>query len=127
MYLLNLCYKEKIIINILLIIFMFHGCKNVDVEKPWNEGENLSLYIVTRTTSSIKIDGKLDELDWKNAVEAPLKNTLNGEEVPLKTTVKFLWDDIYLYVGFYCEDPDAWANYTKEDDYIKSIWLKISN
>lgn len=78
----------------------------------------LSSYTVTRTTGPITIDGKLDEADWIRAKEFTLTDTITGKSVPLKSTVKFLWDDQYLYVGFYCEDPDAWANYTKEDDKL---------
>ncbi|MDP2982685.1 MAG: carbohydrate-binding family 9-like protein [Candidatus Latescibacter sp.] len=78
----------------------------------------LSSYTVTRTTGQITIDGKLDEADWSRAKEFTLTDTNTGKPVPLKSTVKFLWDDQYLYAGFYCEDPDAWATYTKEDDKL---------
>ena len=27
-----------------------------------------------------------------------------------------LWDDKYLYLAYFCEDPDAWATFEKEDD-----------
>jgi len=112
---------------VLFAALIFTGCTQneiqieetaqaADLTKDYNEGEKLSSYTVTRTTAPISIDGKLDEADWQRAVEAPLKNTLNREEVPLKSTVKFLWDDTYLYVAFYCEDPDAWATLTEEDD-----------
>ena len=78
----------------------------------------LSSYTVTRTTGQITIDGKLDEADWSRAKEFTLTDTITGKPVPLKSTVKFLWDDQYLYAGFYCEDPDAWATYTQEDDKL---------
>lgn len=114
---------------VLFAALIFSGCTQNEIQiketsqsqvaeltKDYNEGENLSSYTVTRTTAPISIDGKLDEADWQRAVEAPLKNTLTREEVPLKSTVKFLWDDTYLYAAFFCEDPDAWATYTEEDD-----------
>ncbi len=75
----------------------------------------VSSYTVTRTTGAITVDGKLTEADWTNAVEAGMTNTLNGAPIPLKSTVKMLWDDTYLYVGFTFEDPDAWATITTED------------
>ncbi len=82
----------------------------------YNEGKNLSTYTVTRTTAPIKLDGRLDEADWKRASEFSLVETNTAGPVPLKSTVRMLWDDTYLYVGFFCEDPDAWATLTEEDD-----------
>ncbi len=76
----------------------------------------LSTYTVTRVAGKIAVDGKLDEADWARAREFTMTETNTGKPVPLKSTVKFLWDDQYLYAAFFCEDPDAWATYTKEDD-----------
>ena len=104
---------------------MFVACsentpQKVEPEKTQNDSENTNLptYTVTRTTEPIIIDGKLEEQDWNRAVEAHLKDVITGADIPLKTTVRFLWDDKYLYIGTYCEDPDAWTTYTEEDDPI---------
>ncbi len=75
-------------------------------------------YNATRTTGTITVDGKLDEPDWKRAEEVKLVETNTGKDVPLKSTVRVLWDDKYLYVGFYFEDPDAWATLTKDEDTL---------
>ena len=106
----------------LLPILMFVACtentpKKVESEKTLNDSEstNLPIYTVTRTTEPIVIDGKLEEQDWNRAVETHMKDIVTGDDLPLKTTVRFLWDDKYLYIGTYCEDPDAWATYTEED------------
>jgi len=82
----------------------------------YNKGKNLSTYTVTRATAPIKLDGRLGEPDWKRAKEVMLVETNTGGPVPLKSTLRLLWDDEYLYAAFYCEDPDAWANFTEEDD-----------
>ena len=82
------------------------------------DAEELNSYTITRTSGTITIDGKLDETSWGSAREVALVDTRTGKDVPLKTTIKCLWDDTNLYVGFYCEDPDAWANYTEEDDKL---------
>ena len=102
---------------------MFIACsestpKKVKSEKTQNASEstNLTHYTVTRITEPIVIDGKLEEQDWHRAVEAHLKDIVTGDDVPLETTVRFLWDDMYLYIGMYCEDPDAWTTFTEEDD-----------
>ena len=113
--------------SVLLPIFMFIACsgntpQRVESEKTQNnyENTNLPIYTVTRTTETIVIDGKLEEQDWHRAVEAHLKDIVTDDDVPLKTTVIFLWDDMYLYIGTYFEDPDAWTTFTEEDD---SLWL----
>ena len=106
------------------MFLFFTGCSEKELlpkpsaeeKQDINVGENLSSYTVTRTTAPISIDGKLDEEDWEKAVEALMKNSVTWENTPLKTTVKFLWDDNYLYAGFHCEDIDAWATLTDEDD-----------
>lgn len=80
--------------------------------------QDVKSYTITRAAGAITIDGKLDEGAWKNAKEAELTDTVTGRPAPLKSTVRVLWDDTNLYIGFYCEDPDAWANYTQEDDKL---------
>ncbi len=76
----------------------------------------LSTYTVTRTTGPIVIDGVIDEADWQRAEEFTLVETNTGKPVPLKSTVKFLWDDECLYAAFFCEDPNIWATYTNDED-----------
>jgi hypothetical protein len=78
----------------------------------------ISSYNAVRTTGAITVDGKLTESDWGRAPEAALTETNTGNPVPLSSTVKVLWDDTYLYVGFVFEDPDAWATITAEDGPI---------
>lgn len=82
----------------------------------YNVGKNLSAYTVTRAAGEITLDGRLDEAAWKQAKEVTLVETNTGNPVPLKSTVRMLWDDKNFYVAFYCEDPDAWATFTQEDD-----------
>ncbi len=76
----------------------------------------ISTYDALHTTGTIVVDGKLDDDDWARAAEFTMTETNTGNAVPLKSTVKMLWDDQYIYFGFYSEDPDAWATLTKEDD-----------
>ena len=76
----------------------------------------LPSYTVNRTTVTMTVDGKLTEADWANAPEITLVNTVTGDPVALKSTVKALWDDKFFYVGFTFEDPDAWATYLKDED-----------
>ena len=108
-----------------LILFLSLSCIVYAQEKlkTTQEDEDLPTYIVTRTTAPILIDGKLDEKDWKRAEEVALVNNREAGEPRLKTTIRFLWNDDYLYAAFYCEDPDAWTIYRKEDD---PVWIAES-
>ncbi len=80
---------------------------------------DVASYTAVRATGPIMVDGVLDEQDWARAAEGILTETNTGNTLPLKSTVKVLWDDTYLYVGFYFADPDAWATITTEDG---SLW-----
>ena len=76
-------------------------------------------YTVTRATSSVQVDGRLDEADW-NAAALTERFVLYTDGAPthLRTQAKFLWDNQFLYIGFICEDPDVWATMTKRDDHL---------
>ncbi|MCE5252203.1 carbohydrate-binding family 9-like protein [bacterium] len=78
--------------------------------------QDVKAYTVNRAVGTITLDGKLDDAAWKNAPEAVFTETNTGKPVPLKSTVRVLWDDTNIYFGFYCEDPDAWATLDKFDD-----------
>jgi hypothetical protein len=65
----------------------------------------LPSYQIFRTAGRIVIDGKLDEPAWR---QAPAVGDFHfnwwtaGEKE--QTVAKILWDDDYLYVGYYCLD-----------------------
>ena len=78
-------------------------------------------YIVYRTLSTLCIDGKLNENAW---TEAPWSADFTDIEGFLKpkpkytTRVKMLWDDDYLYVAAYLEEPHIWASLTERESVI---------
>jgi len=79
------------------------------------------VYVIKRTTAPIYIDGYLNEPDWKSA--QGISNFIfpwyeSGKKE--QTTVKLLWDDTFLYVGYYCEDEHISAvRFQKNSD----VWL----
>jgi hypothetical protein len=103
------CFRFILILAIFLAAIPLSASAQVDVAN----------YTAIRTTRAITVDGKLDETDWNRAAEGIFTETNTGNPVALKSTVRVLWDDQYLYVGFYFEDPDAWATITAEDG---SLW-----
>ncbi len=74
-------------------------------------------YEVKRAASRIHVDGKLDDAAWKDAntltFQFPWEFQTGAKQ---KTTVRILWDDENLYLGYDCEDADIFAQYQKHDD-----------
>jgi hypothetical protein len=81
-------------------------------------GPPLPTYKVPRAKGPIKIDGVLDEPDWKNAPVTVLGRSIDGGPTKYRTEARLLWDDQYLYVSFVSQDEDVWSDFTKHDDKI---------
>jgi len=74
----------------------------------------------------IHVDGRLDEAVWEKAPEAKDFIQLQpekGKPASERTTVKILYDDKYVYFGFWCYDSEPQkiaARMTKRDEDIRS-------
>ena len=74
-----------------------------------------------RIVESIEVDGILNEPAWEKAQEAndlmEVKVWRSGSE-SARTTVKILFDDDFIYIGFICFDsqPDKIESYATEKD-----------
>ena len=78
-------------------------------------------YIVHRTDSPPRIDGKLDDPAWQAASWTEYFSDIEGDARPkpsLKTHVKMLWDDQYLYIGAELEEPNVWAYVQHHDEVV---------
>ncbi len=78
-------------------------------------------YVVERTAGPIVIDGRLDEDSWMKADWTEVFGDIEGPSKPrprYRTRVQMLWDDQFLYVGAYLEEPDVWATLTERDSII---------
>jgi hypothetical protein len=81
--------------------------------------ERKRLIVKKVKNGAIKIDGKLDEKDWKDAPStSEFVRTMDGAAAEQKTTAKLLWDDKYLYVAFENQDSDVWTTLDKHDDKL---------
>lgn len=75
-----------------------------------------------RLSAPLKIDGKLDEAEWKSAQRVGPFIAYNGRQrIKNKTWARLLWDDKNLYVGFECDDADIHTSYKERDDPIYKI------
>ena len=71
-------------------------------------------YDILRTPEPIMIDGMLDEAAWEAAAPAGdfhFNWWKSGEKE--QTVAKILWDDVNLYIGYYCRDKHIAADVTR--------------
>jgi hypothetical protein len=62
------------------------------------------------------IDGKLDDDVWKMAAKSTaFRDLIQGTKTHLDTRVAVLWDDQFLYVAYWIEEPDVKATMTTRD------------
>ena len=71
----------------------------------------------TRAKSIVNRDGSMDSLQWLLADSVPLQLNAGGRP-SCDTSVRTLYDEECLYIGFACEDPDPSAQMTQRNDPI---------
>lgn len=85
---------------------------------PWPQ-EAIARYTAFRVDIPPVIDGNLDELCWQNAPRSPrFADLVNGSRAVHNTQAAVLWDDTYLYVGYWIEEPFVQAALTERDSLI---------
>jgi hypothetical protein len=78
-------------------------------------------YTCRRATSSIRIDGRLDDAAWAKAPWTAAFVDIEGASRPkprFRTRAKLMWDDEYLYIAAELEEPDVRATLTEHDSVI---------
>ncbi len=70
----------------------------------------------------ITVDGKFDESDWLNADSIANLKYRNGKSAELQTTIKFLYDNDYLYVAAKMEEPNPQNLFSTADGPIPFTW-----
>lgn len=78
-------------------------------------------YVCRRAAGPIAVDGRLDEASWAEADWTEVFGDIEGPSKPpprFRTRAQMLWDDQYLYIGAYLEEPDVWATLTARDSII---------
>lgn len=73
-------------------------------------------YTALRTAKAPVIDGNLNEASWNTALRSSrFVDLVNGTPTHLDTRAAVLWDEKYLYVAYWIEEPDVRATLTKRD------------
>ena len=85
---------------------------------PCNEAD-IPHYNAYKVSSPPNIDGRLDEAIWKIApTSARFRDLVSGKKTIHDTRAAVLWDDDYLYVAYWIEEPDVKASLTERDALI---------
>ncbi len=85
---------------------------------PWPENR-IARYTAHRIARPIVVDGRLDEAEWKSAPRSPrFSDLVRGAPGIHDTRAAVLWDDAYLYVGFWVEEPFVEGTLTERDSLI---------
>jgi len=107
------------------------GASEEDTLK-WGPNKDRQLEIVlSRLSTSPKIDGVLDEDCWKEAVRIgnfAEFQPKEGTKPPVKTEVLLGYDDENLYIGFICYESDVTkirATLTKRDELVNDDFVNF--
>jgi cellulose/xylan binding protein with CBM9 domain len=86
-----------------------YGCTAADIAH----------YVARRAAGPMKIDGHLDEPSWQMAEKSPrFVDMVSGAPGFYDTRAAVLWDDDYLYVGLWLEEPYVEAHLTENGSLI---------
>ena len=78
-------------------------------------------YICYQANAPITIDGKADEAAWQQAAWTENFQDIEGDakpRPPLRTRVKMMWDQQYLYIAATLQEPHIWATLRDHDAII---------
>jgi hypothetical protein len=110
--------KMSALIGLLLVLF----CTVVKAQTLLSSASHSEKkYKARMAKRPIKVDGKLKEHDWKQAVLISDFEDIEGASKPkpaFSTNVKMMWDSHYLYIGAVLEEPHLWGTLKKQDDII---------
>lgn len=97
----------RLITLVALILFSIALSAQNNLQGNFPPPEIVRTIKVQRTSSPLKIDGNLNEADWKKAIGVSdffRREPRQGGTVKYKTIVKFLYDNKSLYIGAFCQD-----------------------
>ncbi len=68
-------------------------------------------YVAFKTDHDLVIDGKLDDPAWQEVGFTESFVDISTNFTPkYETRAKIRWDDQFLYVGYWLQEPQVWAN-----------------
>lgn len=89
--------------------------KDVQSPFPCNDA-TIPKYKAKFTKERPVIDGKLDEALWKGAEKSErFRDLIHGTKTHLDTRAAVTWDEEFLYVAYWIEEPDVQATLKERD------------
>ena len=109
-------FSSLLIFTVSLLIFGFRSSFVEDTAPvPCNDAD-VPRYAAMYITSAPKIDGKPDDEVWLHAPKSTaFRDLIHGTTTHLDTRAAVVWDDEFLYVAFWIEEPDVQARLTERD------------
>ncbi len=99
--------SKHLLIGLLYILF---GTGSAMAQLTRTEQQSKYQIPISRATTSIKVDGKPDELAWQEASSTDtfwMKWPRDGGPAPAQTYVKCLFDDKYIYISATCQQENG--------------------
>lgn len=91
---------------------------DASISFPWSDAK-IPHYTAYRVARPPRIDGRLHDPCWLSAPRSPrFVDLITGRPTIHDTRAAVLWDNEYLYVGFWVEEPYLAATMTERDDPI---------
>ncbi len=112
--------RSLLIAGLLLATAAFSAVPKVQIAEPRTAFAPFE-YVCRRAAGPIKVDGRLDEASWADADWTEVFGDIEGPAKPaprFRTRAQMLWDDQYLYIAAYLEEPHIWATLTARDSII---------
>lgn len=97
-------------------VSIFFGCSHS--KDQVDNAQRKSVYQVQKSNSPPIIDGQLADIAWNSSKWSAYFVDIEGDKRPtpfLKTRIKMLWDDSYLYIGAELEETDIWGYITEKN------------
>lgn len=111
-------YPSILAVLLLLVQAVWSGAFSQEEKPKYPPCEESAIphYVAYRTAVKPEIDGCLDEFAWQQAPRSPrFRDLVFGQETIHDTRAAVLWDDEYLYVAYWIEEPDLQATLTERD------------
>ena len=112
--------KKQILFKAFIPAFLLLFCvkSNAQDASVFPAPVNPASIYASKVSTSIVIDGKLNELDWQNAkVVTDFKQVepFQGQASKYPTIVKILFDNKNIYIGAFCKDTTGKKNIRVQD------------
>ena len=120
---LSLC-SRVLLLACCLFLFGFDDQQQQSLTTSFNQSSDefpcsrftIPSYKAERIKSRLVIDGRLDEAVWQKATRStPFKDLVQGTPAHLDTRAAVVWDDEYLYVAYWIEEPNVEATLKERD------------